>query len=190
METLSYEYLGGLIRRWRAGETQLDTEATIFPLPALRALLAQTRADLQRIPETWSQQELIARPPVHLPADDGEDLWSATEIITHLIATQNWYMLNIGRLLGRRERFEVMPRGLGDHASNDIDASTLATQLQHATATLLDYVDGVPADAELSAQRDSTFFGMLSLRGWVLLACVHDHDHLAQIGRLKHVIQG
>ena len=35
-----------------------------------------------------------------------------------------------------------------------------------------------------AARRDSTFFGELSLRGWVLLAIIHDLDHTAQIQRL------
>ena len=37
----------------------------------------------------------------------------------------------------------------------------------------------------MTAQRDSTFFRMLSLRGWVYLAINHDLMRLAQIERLK-----
>jgi len=154
---LTYEQLAQIVSRWRAGETDLDTEAANFSLPVLRDTLAQTRSYLQQVPETWSQQELTTRPQVQPTGDGGEDKWSATEILTHLIATQNWYMLHIGRLLGRRERFEVMPRGLGDYATNELDAATLGASLQQATVTVLAYVASIPDNADLTTQRDSTF---------------------------------
>jgi hypothetical protein len=49
---------------------------------------------------------------------------------------------------------------------------------------MLSDISAIPADADLSAQRNSTFFGDLSLRGWVLLAIIHDLDHTTQIERL------
>jgi hypothetical protein len=50
----------------------------------------------------------------------GEDRWSAAEAISHLIVTENSYLLHMGRLLGRHEHFDLMPHGLGDHAPQNI----------------------------------------------------------------------
>jgi hypothetical protein len=79
--------------------------------------------------------------------------------------------------------FDVMVRGLGDLARNDIAKEQRLTRLRGATQTMLDEIVSIPAD--ITAQRDSTFFGMLSMRGWVYLAINHDLLRLAQIERLK-----
>jgi len=42
-----------------------------------------------------------------------------------------------------------------------------------------------PTDADMMAQRDSTFSGMLTLPDWVYLAINHDLMRLAQFERLK-----
>jgi hypothetical protein len=104
--------------------------------------------------------------------------------VTHTIATQNWYLLHMTRLLGRREHFDLMPRGLGDHARQDVEKAELMAGLREATDHMLGLIEAIPADADLGARRDSTFFGELSLRGWVALAIFHDLDHTAQIVRL------
>ena len=81
--------------------------------------------------------------------------------------------------------FDLMVRGLGDQAHNDIPKDALSAQLREATDTLLSEIDAMPLDVDMTAQRDSTFFGMLSIRGWVYLAINHDLIHLAQIERVK-----
>jgi hypothetical protein len=60
----------------------------------------------------------------------------------------------------------------------------LAVALRSATDRFLAYIAAIPADADWTQKRSSTFFGNLSLRGWVLLAVLHDEDHLQQIWRL------
>jgi aminoglycoside phosphotransferase (APT) family kinase protein len=145
-----------------------------------------TRATIQALVEGWSQEQLTWQPPAtqsQAPAHD-EDRWSATEAVTHLIATENWYLLHMGRLVGKREHFAVMPRGLGDHADNGVPKEELVAELNAATERILADIAAIPADADLTARRDSTYFGELSLRGWVMLAIVHDIDHTAQMLRL------
>jgi aminoglycoside phosphotransferase (APT) family kinase protein len=93
--------------------------------------------------------------------------------------------MRMWRLRGEKRLFDVMVRGLGDLARNDIPQEQLSAQLREATQTLLGEIASIPADADMTAQRDSTFFGMLSLRGWVYLAINHDLMRLAQIERLK-----
>lgn len=124
------------------------------------------------------------RPPHAEEAQPDEDRWSATEAVSHLIATQNWYLLHMNRLIGRHEHFDVMVRGLGDQARQDIAHAELIRELSAATERLAGFIEAAPGDADLSARRSSTFFGDLSLRGWALLAIYHDLDHLAQIGRI------
>jgi hypothetical protein len=172
-------------RRFFAGESTIEAEGTRYTLGDLRDTLRTTRGRLQQVVDTWSQAQLWTRPPEGSAGPDGEDRWSATEAVSHVIATENWYRLHMWRLRGEKRMFEVMVHGLGDLARNDIPKDLLSAQLREATQTLLEEIASLPADVDMAAQRDSTFFGMLSLRGWVYLAINHDLIHLAQIERLK-----
>ncbi|HKW20091.1 MAG TPA: DinB family protein [Ktedonobacterales bacterium] len=186
MAELTYEDLTALRQRILQGELTIEQAGLQYSLGELAEALRMTRATIQALVEGWSQEQLTWQPPAvqsQAPAH-GEDRWSATEAVTHLIATENWYLLHMGRLVGKREHFAIMPRGLGDHADNGVPQETLATELNTATERILADIVTIPSDADLTARRDSTFFGELSLRGWVMLAIVHDIDHTAQMQRL------
>ncbi len=185
MAELTPTALAEIRERTARGETTLETAASSYSLAELRDALARSRAALQAIADGWSAAQLQFRPPNAEQAPAGEDRWSATEALTHVMATQNWYLLHMNRLIGRREHFDLMVRGLGDQARQDVPKADLARELSAATERLLGFIDAVPGDADLTARRDSTFFGELSMRGWVLLAIVHDTDHGAQIERLR-----
>jgi hypothetical protein len=172
-------------RRFYSGASGVEAEGTRFMLADLGDTLRATRGRIQQVVDTWSQAQLWVQPPEGAVSPDGEDRWSATEAVTHLIATQYWYRMHMWRLRGEKRMFDVMVRGLGDLARNDIPKEQLSTQLREATNTLLEEIASIPPDADMMAQRDSTFFGMLSLRGWVYLAINHDLMHLAQIKRLQ-----
>jgi len=186
MAELTYDDLAALRQRIARGELTIEQAGSQYSLGELAEALRMTRATIQALVDGWSQAQLIWQPPAaqnQAPAH-GEDRWSATEAATHLIATENWYLLHMGRLVGKREHFAVMPRGLGDHADNGVLKETLAAEFNVATERILADIAAIPADADLTAQRDSSYFGELSLRGWVMLAIVHDIDHTAQMQRL------
>ena len=190
MAELTYDDLGALRQRIENRELTIEQAAEQYSLAELAEALRMTRATLQALVEGWSQAQLMWQPPAaqsDAPADgaaEGEDRWSATEAVTHMLVTENWYLLHMGRLVGKREHFETLPRGLGDQADNTVPKAELEARLSAATDRILGDIAAIPADANMSAQRDSTFFGELSLRGWVLLAIFHDLDHTAQIERL------
>jgi hypothetical protein len=185
MSEISLDELRQTTPRLFEGTTSVEAEATKYSLSDLANALRRTRQRLQEIVDTWSQEQLQTRPPAGSVRDDGEDRWSATEAVSHLVATENWYRLHLWRLRGEKRMFDLMVRGLGDQAHNDIPKETLSAQLREATDTLLSEIDSIPPDVDMTAERDSTFFGMLSIRGWVYLAINHDLIHLAQIERLK-----
>ena len=194
MAELSYETLREIRGRLDRRESTIEEEARRYTLYDLSEALRMTRGMLQALAEGWTQEQLLARPAGASAAEQAEqsskggeqseDRWSATEALTHLVVTQNWYMLHMDRLLGRRNQYEQMPRGLGDQARQDVPKEELVRRLSEATERLLGYVASIPADADLDMARASTFFGDLSLRGWVMLAAGHDLDHLAQIERV------
>ncbi|HEV2236405.1 MAG TPA: DinB family protein [Ktedonobacterales bacterium] len=165
--------------RVQAGETTIDAEARRYTLAELGEWLRHTRAGLLAVTTTWSDAQLSAQPA----GGSGENAWSASEAITHLVATENWYLLHMTRLLGRKEHFDVMVRGRGDLARNGVPGAQLTAELRATTDRMLSEVAAIPADADLNATRDSTFFGDLSLRGWVLLAVIHDMLHYDQISQ-------
>lgn len=186
MAELTYDDLRALRQRVQNRELTIEQAAEQYSLADLAEALRMTRATLQALVEGWSQEQLTWQPPAaqsDAPAD-GEDRWSTTEAVTHMLVTENWYLLHMGRLVGKREHFETLPRGLGDQADNSVPKAELAARLSAATDRILGDIAAIPADADMTARRDSTFFGELSLRGWVLLAIFHDLDHTAQIERL------
>ena len=185
MSEISLDGLRQMIPRLFEGKTSVEAEATKYSLSDLSTTLRHTRRQLQEIVDSWSQEQLQTRPPEGSIRDDGEDRWSATEAVSHLIATENWYRLHLWRLRGEKRMFDLMVRGLGDQAHNDITKDALSAQLREATDMLLSEIESTPPDVDMTAQRDSTFFGMLSIRGWIYLAINHDLIHLAQIERLK-----
>ena len=187
MSAPSGEELRAMRLRVLEGGDSIEAEAGRHSLVELAAMLRSTRGALQALVEGWTHEQLAFQPTLAEGVGE-EDRWSATEAVTHLIATQNWYRLHMGRLLGRREHFDLMPHGLGDLAQRDVARDVLAAGLREATGRLLATIEAIPAEADLAARRDSTFFGELSLRGWVLLAIFHDLDHTTQIERLTGLV--
>lgn len=183
MAQIAFETVSAIRKRVDAGETTIEGAAANFSLADLAEGLRMTRGTLQALVDGWTQEQLSYRPP-ESASGSGEDRWSATMALSHLLATQNWYLMHMARLQGRREHFDVMPRGLGDHARQDVPQRELSAHLRAATERMLAEVANLPPDADLDARRDSTFFGELGLRGWVMLAIIHDQDHLEQIERL------
>jgi len=188
--TLTLDTLVVLRSRLAAGEIDIETVSLDYSSEELLQGVKQTRGMLQAIADGWTQDQLLERPPLREREEIAvaEDRWSATEAISHLIATQNWYMLHMSRLLGRREQFDIMPHGLGDHARQDILKDVLAERLRSATSRFLAYIASIPAEADWAQKRSSIFFGDLSLSGWILLAGLHDEDHLQQIQRIAALV--
>lgn len=184
MALLTYDAMVAMRRRLGDEQGDIESQATAYTLAELAQGLRLTRGVLQQLVEQWTQEQLRKRPPHAEEAQPDEDRWSATEAVSHLIATQNWYLLHMNRLLGRREHFDVMVRGLGDLARQDVPREELVRELRAATERLVGFIEAVPGDADLSVRRSSTFFGDLGMRGWALLAIYHDLDHLEQIGRI------
>jgi hypothetical protein len=184
MAELTYEALLDYRRRFQQGETNIETEAERHSLVELAEGLRMTRGMLGAIATGWTQEQLWAQPQQADAAAESEDRWSATQALTHIMATQNWYFLHMDRMLGQRRQYDVMVRGLGDRAETDVPKDEVVARLHDATETILAYIAAIPPDADLSVRRDSTFFGELSLRGWVMLAINHDLDHLLQIERV------
>ncbi|HEX9067464.1 MAG TPA: DinB family protein [Ktedonobacterales bacterium] len=180
MAQVTYEVVAAISRRFGANEVPLEVEAHDFTLAELHDGLRDSRAVLQSIADTWDDTQLHARPPLKAGAGE-EERWSAAGVLSHLCVTQNWYMLNMDRLLGQRHHYASMPQGLGDQAQHEMPKAQLAPLLRASTGELLTYIAAIPATADLEATRDSRFFGDLGLRGWVLLAIVHDYDHLGQL---------
>lgn len=185
MAELTFEELRAIRGRLDRRESTIEQAAEAYTLGELAEALRMTRGMLQAIADGWTQEQLLARPAGSATdASVGEDRWSATEALSHLMVTQNWYMLHMDRLLGRRNQYEQMPRGLGDQARQDVSKAELSRGLRAATERLLEYIASIPANADSTAARSSTYFGDLTLRGWVMLAIGHDVDHLSQIERV------
>ncbi len=188
MSELTLDELRASARRINAGETSIEDEATRHSVAELTDALRLTRGTLHALIDGWTQGQLLVRPS-HAPDETlpPEDSWSATEALTHLIATQNWYLMHLVRLLGRREMFDIMPRGLGDLARQDVPKAELVAGLRAATERALATFASVPADADLGARRETGFGFALSIRGFMYMVIGHDLQHLSQIKRLQRV---
>jgi hypothetical protein len=91
MAEITRSDLNDSFQRLTSGASTIEDEGTRYTLADLADTLRSTRGRLQEVADTWSQAQLQTQPPEGSVSPNGEDRWSATEAISHVIATQNWY---------------------------------------------------------------------------------------------------
>lgn len=176
MTIIASEQLRGVATRVFAERTSTFTDEAKAHEPqdyadTLRAVRRMMADTLESLPESaFSAQELI----------DGEENWSAGEVLTHLVTAQ-------GNMLGQARA------GLGQEPvaapePGDMTAQPTRTEAQALLAQLNDYFDtffaAIPVDGDLDNPVEHPRFGSMSPRAWLLLSTLHEGDHLNQIRAL------
>ena len=172
--TLSATELEQIYDQVRAQETTLAAAAEPYELDDIAAMIVGTRATLRgqiaELPDAAFEPQAADA--------EGNDVWSAGEIITHC----NSALVSIG---GRAF-------GLLDVTWEDADGAvaeyTEVRPLDRAGAlAALDAVDldaflaTVPADADLTVVGEpNPRFGEVPAKGWLMFIAIHEADHVGQ----------
>jgi hypothetical protein len=151
------------------------------PFDQLRPAVAEARAALLAQLAGVSVAQAAFRPP----EGDGEDAWSISEAVRHVINVETRMAARI-RKLGRGEEPHLPSTGPGYMA--DVDTAplpALVKKLQASRAALLAAVDEIDGRERLDTLDRHRVFGELNCRGWFRLQGLHEQDHARQIGKLK-----
>jgi hypothetical protein len=141
-------------------------------IDAVRALRRMLRSAVEAAPDS----AFAAQPPA-----EGEDCWSAGQVVAHLANSQASMSSAVRSLLDMPAAPESQRR--------DVDSilptreESLATL--ESTATGFDaFVAAIPANADTTRTMLHQRFGEMSSKGWMLLMALHEGDHLRQIRAL------
>ncbi len=145
-----------------------EVQDYVDTLHAGRRMYAST---LESLPEA----AFVAQEPIN-----GEENWSAGQVMTHLVTAQ-------GNMLGMaREGLGLEP--VAAQEPGDMTAQPTRADVQALLAQLNDsfdtFVANIPADAALDNPIEHPHFGSMSPRAWLMLSTLHEGDHLNQIRAL------
>ncbi|MEP7286994.1 MAG: DinB family protein [Chloroflexota bacterium] len=110
-----------------------------------------------------------------------EPMWSISEMVTHLIYSQNFYynqLLDI--TTSELPHLLEAAQGFGEGAKANLPADVLREQLNNATALIKVAIEKTQSTHKLEAIRDSTLFGKVNYPTWILLLLGHEIDHVRQ----------
>ena len=138
----------------------------------IRAFRRLMRSTLEGLPES----AFAAQPP-----GEGETHWSAGQVIAHLANSQASMTGTVRSLLGLPAAAESQRHEVDAILPTRDEALTILTDLQ---AGFDAFVEGIPADADLTASMTHERFGDMSSNGWMMLMALHEGDHLRQIQAL------
>jgi hypothetical protein len=142
-------------------------------IDAVRALRRMMRSAIEAVPDS----AFAAQPPA-----EGEDCWSAGQIIAHLANSQASMSDAVRSLL-------AMPEASGSQR-RDVD-SMLPTReeslaILESNITGFDaFTNAIPSDADTTRTMEHQRFGEMSSKGWMLLMALHESDHLRQVRALS-----
>jgi hypothetical protein len=114
---------------------------------------------------------------------DGNDVWSAGEIASHIAGTMIWTDTNLRKLRG----LEASPpeARLASYAEVKVREKAAALQaLEVADTALTGILDDIPHDIDTSQTEEFDFFGAVGVKGWLLLTALHEGDHANQLREL------
>ena len=160
-------------------ESTLEDEAADVSLSdlkqtvrSIRRMLSSTAAAL---PESAYERQ---------PDDvDGNDVWSAGEVVSHIAGTMIWTDSNIRNITGRPEI--EPPDDISQYADVRVrDKAESLEALAVADRELNRILDGIPEDVDTSSRIDHDTFGTVGVKGWLLLTALHEGDHANQLREL------
>jgi hypothetical protein len=136
---------------------------------AVRAFRRMMRSTLESLPES----AFVAQ-----SSSNGEDHWTAGQVIAHLANSQASMTGAVRSLL------EMPAAPEGDR--HDVDAVLPLRDEALAILAAMEpdfdaFVSAIPADADLNRTMSHPRFGEMSTNGWMLLMALHEGDHLRQI---------
>jgi len=141
---------------------------------AVRAMRRMMRSSLTSLPETAFDAQ---------PAAEGEDAWSAGQIVAHIANSQASMSGAVRSLFGMPEAVAVDRYDLDDSATLPTRDEALDI-LAKADTGFDAFVSDVPANTDLTKAMPHERFGEMNGKSWMLLMAIHEADHLRQVQTL------
>lgn len=111
---------------------------------------------------------------------EGNEVWNAGQIVSHIIASQVRLTGNIGALV----EYKIEPDVSDLESDEELDMAGTRSAIKFATKSLTSTLKAIPEDADFSRTGDGGRFGEMGVRGWLLLTAVHEMDHVQQLQSL------
>ena len=136
-----------------------------------RASLIATTLDLSHAQASWTP-----------PTGQGEEAWSAAQVIRHLITATP----NVASIIEATANGSTHPKGPpGEINAQDAGIDQLRSRLVSVSEHLLSIGLRLPEDPNAETTVPHAFFGELPSRAWMLFQAFHDGMHADQINALR-----
>lgn len=182
MSTLGIEDLMHVgARVFGARESTLEEEASDMSIEDLkstvRAIRRMFNAAAAGLPESAYERQ---------PDDaDGNDVWSAGEIVGHITAMTLWTEANIHKLTGQQEIPPPSEAAAFAEVKVRSKGETLRA-LDAAESALTRMLDAISEDVDTRRTIEDDTFGSVGVKGWLLLTALHEGDHTGQLRELAY----
>lgn len=157
-------------------ESTLEAEGQALPRQDLTETILRVR---HRMITTIESLPPEAFEPQPVDAE-GNEVWSAGQIVSHICTSQLRFTENIGQLVEYSMELDTGELDKEDMLSMTDTRETIKT----ATVILRQTLRAIPEDADLTQVRATERFGELSVKGWMMLAAIHEHAHVKQLKSL------
>jgi len=148
----------------------------------LTALMERTAADCARCTEGVTEHQARFRPPAGT-GPTGEDEWSITDVLAHIIDSTATVNREIARLVEGTPPSPVT--GIGVTPGDDRPIEEIRRSLAGLWDETARLVASLPEDASLEPTRAHPWFGPLNFREWIAFQRLHALDHVQQIEKVK-----
>jgi uncharacterized damage-inducible protein DinB len=157
-------------------ESTLEDEGRAVPRKDLFGTVSRVRHRMNIALESLPESAFEPQPE----DENGNEVWSAGQIISHICASQKSFTENIARLVTMpyEQELEELEQANMLPMVDARKAIKTATVLQQQT------LRAIPEDDDLSATAEHERFGTLGVRGWLMLVAIHEHSHVKQLNSL------
>ena len=176
--TITQEQLGEIGRKvFATRESTLEQEASGLDLNDVRSRLLEARREQRETLVSLPDQAFSTQQP-----GEGEEAWSAGQIVAHLANS-------FGSMTGFMRPILGLPEvAHTPHDLTQLPGRDEALAIHDATdAGLSELFSSIPSDADLSQTTTHPRFGELGPRGMLLLMLIHETNHLDQMRSLAGV---
>lgn len=178
MVRLTNEFLSGIGPRvFGQRVTTLSEVGRDVPLADVRETVEATRADLRAALVELPEQAFAAQAA---GAGEGEEVWSAGQVISHVSNSFHAMSSAVRSLLG----MEPGPEYDALDVEQPIDRAEALAVLDRLDTATQAFFDAIPADADFTKTMTHPRFGEIDTNGWMILLALHENNHLNQVRAL------